>query len=105
MKELTKAICDKYRNKALELNEENPLDIGARRAFRIELQELCGISEIWAINIINGHHVDAYLSILAKKNKGESTVIYDKDNDFLEWLAEKEEKQSQLGEFNFEEEM
>ena len=38
------------------LNEE----LGERRRLRQDLQERCGITELEAINIINGFHIDTY---------------------------------------------
>lgn len=35
-------------------------DIGERRRLRQDLQERCGITELEAINIINGFHIDTY---------------------------------------------
>ncbi len=35
-------------------------DIGERRQLRQDLQERCGITELEAINILNGFHIDTY---------------------------------------------
>jgi hypothetical protein len=35
-------------------------DIGERRRLRQELQERCGTTELEAVNILNGYHIDVY---------------------------------------------
>ena len=58
MELLTYEIAREYWNKAKNLRTMQ--DIGERRALRIELQERCGVTELEAINIINGFHIDIY---------------------------------------------
>jgi hypothetical protein len=57
---LTREIAYTYRDRAKALPYNGMQDIGERRALRIELQERCGITELEAINIINGFHIDIY---------------------------------------------
>lgn len=91
MEELTRAICEEYRKKALLLSGDGNQDAGARRSLRIELQNKCGIPEIWAINIINGYNAGNYLAIIDSRKNG--TVLKDSEEkrEFLEWQARKEE--------------
>ncbi len=58
---LTKEICDLYALMAKELNIPDPGDTGLRRVLRVNLQERCDITEVEAINILNGHHIDDYV--------------------------------------------
>ena len=58
---LTKKIADEYRRKAALLPENGMQDIGERRLLRLELQNRCGITELKAINIINGFHIQEYV--------------------------------------------
>lgn len=60
MELLTEDIAREYRDKAKALPYNGMQDIGERRALRIELQERCGVTELEAVNIINGFHIDIY---------------------------------------------
>lgn len=60
---LTAEIAMNYRRMAENLPDNGNQDIGARRKLREELQELCGLSEIQAINILNGLHIREYMWI------------------------------------------
>lgn len=60
MELLTRKIAYAYRDRAKALPYNGMQDIGERRALRIELQARCGITELEAINIINGFHIDTY---------------------------------------------
>lgn len=91
MEELTAAICEEYRKKALALGSEDIQDIGARRKLKEELQTRCGISEIWALNIINGHPYKDYLVLLEHSKKAVKCKKQEEMEEFLEWQAEKEE--------------
>ncbi len=59
---LTREIAMEYQKKAEQLPDNGKQDVGERRKLRIELQEKCGLTEIEAINILNGNHVDQYLN-------------------------------------------
>lgn len=59
---LTREIAKEYQKKAEQLPDNGKQDVGERRKLRIELQEKCGLTEIEAINILNGNHVDQYLN-------------------------------------------
>ncbi len=97
---LTHDICSEYVRRARELNSPNGNDVGPRRQLREELQYRCDISELDALNIINGYGVGDYVH---KYNKiraileGTYTETAEKQTyttEYLEWLAEKEEKES-----------
>lgn len=60
MELLTREIAYTYRDRAKALPYNGMQDIGERRALRIELQERCGVTELEAVNIINGFHIDTY---------------------------------------------
>jgi hypothetical protein len=57
---LTEDIAHAYRDKAKALPYNGMQDIGERRRLRLELQERCGVTELEAINILNGFYIDTY---------------------------------------------
>ena len=50
-----------------EQTKEYPYDLGEMRKLRIQLQELCGITEIEAINVLHYRNVSDYIH---KYNRG-----------------------------------
>ena len=58
---LTAEICHEYKKRAELLSGTDGQDIGARRTLRMELQKRCHITEIEAVNILNGYNVDLYV--------------------------------------------
>ena len=58
---LTAQIAREYRNKAAKLPENGQQDIGERRVLRQELQVRCNLTELQAVNIINGFHIGDYI--------------------------------------------
>ena len=60
MELLTEDIAREYRDRAAKLPYNGMQDIGERRRLRLELQERCGVTELEAINILNGFHIDVY---------------------------------------------
>lgn len=60
---LTAEIVSELQHRVAELPDNGNQDIGARRKLRKELQELCGLSEIQAINILNGLYIREYMWI------------------------------------------
>ena len=60
MELLTREIAYTYRDRAKALPYNGMQDIGERRALRIELQERCRVTELEAVNILNGFHIDDY---------------------------------------------
>ena len=61
MEILTRAIANEYRDRALPSNGLQ--DIGERRKLREELQARCNLTELQAVNIINGFHIPDYVRI------------------------------------------
>lgn len=57
MEILTRAIANEYRDRALLLPSNGLQDIGERRKLREELQARCNLTELQAVNIINGFHI------------------------------------------------
>ena len=67
---LTPQIAYEYRNRAKFLPYNGKQDIGERKKLRKELQERCGITELEAVNILNGFHIDTYcMKYLIKEHK------------------------------------
>ncbi len=94
--ELNLKICQEYEKRGKQLSDgDNPLFVGARRDLAEELMNRCGIPELWAFNIVNGHNTQDYISIVEyMKNGGEKKKPVDKDEmEYYEWLAEKEDKE------------
>lgn len=60
---LTAEIVADFQRRAAELPDNGNQDIGARRKLRQELQSLCDLSEIQAINILNGLYIKEYMVI------------------------------------------
>lgn len=84
---LTIEICEKYRKKAEMLGIANVNNIGARRKLQMELQQRCDITELQAINIVNGYNASDYVVYYERmKNHKDNEVA---DAEYLEWLAHK----------------
>ena len=64
---LTKEIASEYRDTAKLLPPNGLQDIGDRRKLRIELQERCNLTELEAVNIVNGFHIDIYVIIAGRR--------------------------------------
>lgn len=60
MELLTESIAYEYRDRAAKLPYNGMQDIGERRRLHQELQERCGTTELEAVNILNGYHIDVY---------------------------------------------
>ena len=59
---LSMRIVKEYQDRLAKLPEAELLDIGERRKLRIELQERCGLTELEAVNALNGYHVSTYIA-------------------------------------------
>lgn len=68
---LTNEIAKEYLNRARTLPTEGMQDIGKRRELRIELQKRCDLTELQAVNIINGFHVRDYIAICERREENE----------------------------------
>lgn len=92
--DLTPKICDEFHNRAKHLpNISNPQFTGARRALVKELQLRCGISELWALNVINGYHARDYIAIIEFFRNGKNDKVDPEQIEYLKWLEEKEERE------------
>lgn len=97
---LTIEICNEYRRKAEKISANN---IAAKRELQMELQSRCDITELQAINIINGYNAMDYVVHYERMRNHETIEVIDPE--YLEWLAfkEMEEQSKLLGEFGIEE--
>ena len=66
---LTKEIAKEYIHRASELSQNGRQDIGKRRELRVELQKRCGLTDLQAVNIINGDNVNDYVMIAARRER------------------------------------
>lgn len=66
---LTKKIANEYRDKAKLLTPNGLQDIGDRRKLRVELQNRCNLTELQAVNIINGFYIGDYVAIEEMKER------------------------------------
>ena len=66
---LTKQIATEYRDRARLLPTNGLQDIGDRRALRMELQARCNLTELAAVNIINGYHIVDYVALENRKDR------------------------------------
>jgi hypothetical protein len=66
---LTEDIAHIYRDKAKALPYNGKQDIGERRRLRQELQSRCGVTELEAVNILNGFYIDTYCIKYLSKEK------------------------------------
>lgn len=67
---LTRKIANEYRDRARLLPPNGLQDIGDRRKLRVELQSRCNLTELEAVNIINGYHIGDYV-VLAERRESE----------------------------------
>lgn len=59
---LTQEICEEYRKKAEAINKLDCQDVDKHRDLRLELQNTYGITQIEAINILNGNNISDYVN-------------------------------------------
>lgn len=64
---LAMEIAKEYEERAKALPLNGRQDIGERRKLRKELQQRCGVTELQAINIINGMYAIDYVKIQEKQ--------------------------------------
>ena len=67
MEIFTKEIANTFRQKALGLSKDQNYT-GAFKNLAQELREKCGVTEVEAINILNGVHINDYVHLYAIKN-------------------------------------
>lgn len=70
-KALTMRIAKDYQAMAVALPHNGLQDIGERRRLRVELQERCGLTELEALNTLNGFHVQDYIAAGRKRMEEE----------------------------------
>ncbi|MBE5965290.1 MAG: hypothetical protein E7252_10310 [Lachnospira sp.] len=90
---LTEEICKEYREKAKLLGSNGGQDTGTWRALRMELQELCDITELEAVNILRGMNIRDYVNkydILSGKKKAKEEGNNGKTDEIMNQIAELE---------------
>ena len=61
----------------------------------------CDITEVQAINILNGFHVNEYVAIYdCMRNPERIKNRNDDRKEYLQWLAEKEDKKDRLDDYS-----
>ena len=66
---LTKEIAMEYMERARRLPLDDRQDIGKRWELRKELQTRYNLTELEAVNIINGFHISSYVTIAEWREK------------------------------------
>ena len=67
MELLTQDIATEFQQRAKQLPHNGLQDTGERKSLRLELQERCGLTELEAINVLNGLNVGDYISIQRRR--------------------------------------
>ena len=83
---IDKNVTDEYRKKALNLGA-NPNNVGGMRRLSEELQSIYGLVEVEALNILNGHNVNDYITKYYRLQHRIPTLLirtkeYEDDNPF-----------------------
>lgn len=65
---LTEELALEYRDKALKMKNTHNQYVGDIRKIARELRDRCGITEVEAINILNGNHIQEYVQKYDRKN-------------------------------------
>lgn len=101
---LTAQICAEYRKKGQALEGSGVENTGARRALQKELQYRCDITELQAINIINGYHAADYVRYYENMKNGTSISgeDYKRDLEYLEWLDKKQARGQEKAEYEYD---
>lgn len=81
MELLSRAIAKEYQRAADALVDDGIQDLGERRELRIELQKRCGLTELQAINILNGFHVKDYIAIKEREYVEDERRKAERDQD------------------------
>lgn len=84
MQLLSRAIAKEYQRAASALMDDGIQDIGQRRTLRIELQKRCGLTELEAINVINGHHMQDYITKYERKREEDERKQRDQDDERMD---------------------
>ena len=99
---LTMELAESYRQKAINLSKTNSQYVGELRTLGKELAAKCGITELQAINILNGNHIKDYVHIYQHPVEPSNGKKKSEDKEYLEWLAEKESKEKDKARFEDE---
>lgn len=59
---ITREVCEEYRRLGEELNRVDCQDVDRHKELCRELQRDYGVTQIEAINIVNGFHIAEYIS-------------------------------------------
>lgn len=59
---LTREACEEYRKKAEAINKNDPQDVDKHKELRLELERRFGVTQIEAINILNGFNTGDYVN-------------------------------------------
>ena len=96
---LTYDICAYYMDKAKAIPDKSMSNI-TFRSLCYELKERCDITELQAINILNGYFISEYVSIYERMRNPEN-IKYKSDDkrEYLEWLARQEDKHNGLDDY------
>lgn len=90
MELLSRTIAKEYQKMADMFHDNGLQDIGPRRALRIELQKKCGLTELEAVNVINGHHVQDYIAKYERKREEDERKQRDQDNGRMDKSSRRE---------------
>ena len=93
---LSDEIAQEYKVKAAALSNNGRQDTGEIRKLRMELMDRCGVTEVEAINILNGYHINDYV-LKYEVRSGKVVLQRDEkkrrsDQRLLEEMAEMESK-------------
>lgn len=80
MELLSMTIAKEYQQAAKMLQDNGLQDTGQRRGLRIELQKRCGLTELEALNTINGHHVKDYIAKYERRQREDERKQRDQDD-------------------------
>ena len=90
--QLTSAVCSDYRRRASKL-ESNSTDTGSFKELRMELQKLCGVTELEAVNILRGFNTEDYIAKYRKlRNAANDPYSEEGWTEYADWLEEMHEK-------------
>lgn len=79
---LTIDICREYQKKGKGLSHI------AKRELQFELMERCDVTELQAINIINGFNICDYVDYYDRMRN--NIALKEVDSEYIEWLAQKD---------------
>ena len=97
---LTMDICIAYKEKAKDIRNRSTSDREFYKLCR-QLVDRCDVTEVQAINILNGLHMNEYVAMYERMRDSCGSVSgTDDKREYLEWLAEKEENDRKLDDYS-----